>query len=54
MLAVCYWLAYNIWWNWHGLDPRVGLPLHICDVSGPMAPLALLTGWRWARATLYF
>ena len=19
-LAVGYWLAYNIWWNWHGID----------------------------------
>ena len=53
-LAVCYWLAYNTWWNWHGLDLRTGLPLHICDVNGLIAPLALLTGWRWARATLYF
>ena len=53
-LAVCYWLAYNIWWNWHGLDLRTGLPLHICDINGLMAPLALLTGWRFARATLYF
>ncbi len=52
--AVCYWLAYNTWWNWHGLDLRTGLPLHICDVNGLIAPLALLTGWRWARATLYF
>ncbi len=53
-LAVCYWLAYNIWWNWHGLDPRTGLPLQICDINGLMAPLALLSGWRFARATLYF
>jgi len=53
-LAVCYWLAYNIWWNRHGLDLRTGLPLQICDFNGLMAPLALLTGWRWARATLYF
>jgi len=53
-LAVCCWLAYNIWWNWHGLDLRSGLPLHICDLNGLMAPLALLTGRRWARATLYF
>jgi hypothetical integral membrane protein (TIGR02206 family) len=52
--AVGYWLGYNIWWNWHGLDLRIGLPLHICDVNGLIAPLALLTGWRWARATLYF
>lgn len=53
-LAVCYWLAYNAWWNWHGLDLRTGLPLHICDINGLMAPLALLSGQRWARATLYF
>jgi hypothetical integral membrane protein (TIGR02206 family) len=53
-LAVVYWLAYNIWWNWNGLDLRTGLPLQICDVNGLIAPLALLTQWRWARATLYF
>jgi hypothetical integral membrane protein (TIGR02206 family) len=53
-LAVCYWVAYNTWWNWHGLDVRTGLPLQICDVNGLIAPLALLSGWRLARATLYF
>ena len=53
-LAVAYWLAYTIWWNWNGLDLRTGLPLQICDINGVMAPLALLTQWRWARATLYF
>jgi hypothetical integral membrane protein (TIGR02206 family) len=53
-LAVGYWLAYNIWWNWNGIDWRTGLPLQLCDVNGLMAPLALVTGWRWARAALYF
>lgn len=53
-LAVGYWLAYNIWWNWNGIDVRTGLPLQICDFNGLMAPLALVTGWRFARATLYF
>ena len=53
-LAVCYWLAYNMWWNWNGLDLRTGLPLQICDFNGLVAPLALMTGWRWARAALYF
>jgi hypothetical integral membrane protein (TIGR02206 family) len=53
-LAVCYWLAYNIWWNWHGVDLRTGLPLQLCDINGLLAPLALVSGWRWARATLYF
>jgi len=54
VLALGYWLAYNIWWNWNGLDWRTGLPLQLCDANGLMAPLALLTGWRWARASLYF
>jgi hypothetical integral membrane protein (TIGR02206 family) len=53
-LAVAYWVAYNTWWNWHGLDLRTGLPLQLCDVNGLLAPLALVTTWRWARATLYF
>jgi hypothetical integral membrane protein (TIGR02206 family) len=53
-LAVTYWLVYNIWWNWHGLDPRSGLPLQLCDINGLMAPLALVSRWRFARATLYF
>ena len=26
--AVCYWIAYNTWWNWHGIDLPTGLPLH--------------------------
>lgn len=53
-LAVIYWIAYNIWWNRNGLDLRTGLPLQVCDLNGLIAPLALVTGWRWARATLYF
>jgi hypothetical integral membrane protein (TIGR02206 family) len=53
-LAVIYWLAYTTWWNWHGLEPRTGLPLQLCDVNGLLAPLALLSGWRAARATQYF
>ena len=52
--AVCYWLAYNIWWNWNGLDPRTGLPLQMCDLNGLVAPYALWRGQRWARAILYF
>ncbi len=52
--AVAVWLAYNIWWNWRGIDWRGGLPLQLCDINGLMAPFALVTGRRWARATLYF
>jgi hypothetical integral membrane protein (TIGR02206 family) len=54
VFAVVYWVTYNIWWNRHGLDPATGLPLHICDLNGLVAPLALITGKRWLRATLYF
>jgi hypothetical integral membrane protein (TIGR02206 family) len=54
IFALLYWLSYNIWWNRNGFDPAIGLPLHICDLSGVIAPLALLTLNRWLRATLYF
>jgi hypothetical integral membrane protein (TIGR02206 family) len=53
-IAICYWLIYLMWWNWSGLDWRDGLPLQICDLNGLLAPFALLSGQRWARATLYF
>jgi hypothetical integral membrane protein (TIGR02206 family) len=54
IFALVYWIAHNIWWNRHELNPATGLPLHICDLNGLVAPLALLTGRRWLRATLYF
>jgi hypothetical integral membrane protein (TIGR02206 family) len=52
--AVGVWLAYNIWYNWGGIDWQSGLPLQLCDINGLMAPFALVTGKRWARAALYF
>jgi hypothetical integral membrane protein (TIGR02206 family) len=54
IFALAYWIAYNTWWNWGGLDPRTGLPLQACDISGLIAPFALLTQNRTLRATLYF
>ena len=54
IFALAYWIAYNTWWNWNGLDLRNGLPLQACDVSGLLAPFALITLNRWLRATLYF
>jgi hypothetical integral membrane protein (TIGR02206 family) len=53
-LAVVYWIFYASWWNWHGIDWREGLPLQLCDINGLIAPYALLSQQRWARATLYF
>ena len=54
IVALVYWVAYNTWWNWGGVDLRTGLPLQACDVSGLVAPFALLTLNRWLRSTLYF
>ena len=54
LFGLVYWLSYNVWWNWHGIDFAGGLPLQICDVNGVIAPLALLTQHRWLRATLYY
>src|SRR5262249_4352933 len=34
IFALLYWVAYNTWWNWGGLDLRTGLPLQSCDISG--------------------
>ena len=52
--TVVVWIFYNAWWNWGTLDWYSGLPFHVCDVAGVLAPLAILTGNRWLRATLYF
>lgn len=54
IFGIVYWVTYNIWWNRHGLDLPYGLPLHICDINGLIAPLALFTLNRWLRATAYF
>jgi hypothetical integral membrane protein (TIGR02206 family) len=54
MLGIAYWVSYNIWWNIDGLDLPSGLPLHVCDLNGLIAPLALLTLNRLLRAMAYF
>ena len=52
--ALCFWIAYNVWWNWGGIDLFISLPLQPCDLAGLVAPLTLLSQRRWLRATLYF
>jgi hypothetical integral membrane protein (TIGR02206 family) len=49
-----FWVFYNVLWNWNGRDLYDALPLHLCDLNGLIGPLALITGHRWLRATLYF
>ncbi len=54
LFALAYRISYNMWWNWYGVDLRTGLPLQACDISGLVAPFALLTLRRPLRAMLYF
>lgn len=54
VFAFLVWGTYNTAWNWSGIDIVSGLPLHICDVGGVIAPLALISQKRFLRATLYF
>jgi len=51
--ALGAWVVSYVWLNWNGINPAT-LPLQVCGLLGLVAPLALLTGNRWLRATLYF
>lgn len=55
IFGIAYWvLSFAIRWSRNGLDLPSDLPLHICELNGLIAPLALLTLNRWLRATAYF
>lgn len=50
-----FFVLHQIYWlTPPRLNPAESLPLHVCDLNGLIAPLALLTGRRWLRAVLYF
>ena len=51
--ALGAWVVSYVWLNWSAIDLKM-LPLQVCGLLGLVAPLALLTGNRWLRATLYF
>lgn len=52
---IVIWLLYNIFYlHPTNFDWAVSLPLHVCDILGLIAGLALLTGLRLARAILFF
>ena len=53
VFALGAWVVSYVWLNWNGINPAT-LPLQVCGLLGVVAPLALLTGNRWLRATLYF
>lgn len=52
--CIVFWVFQNAWFHAAGIDWLTGLPLHICDLGLLIGPLALLTGNRIMRATLYF
>jgi hypothetical integral membrane protein (TIGR02206 family) len=53
MLGV--WLAAQVYWFLPGnFSIDEALPIHMCDLTGLIAPLLLLTGRRALRALLYF
>lgn len=57
LAALCAigWALVN---GWYLLPSRFeiqqSLPIHICDLAGLVAPIALLTCARWSRAIMYF
>jgi hypothetical integral membrane protein (TIGR02206 family) len=49
------WFLMNIWWLLpRNFNPQESWPLHLCDISAIIAPVALLSNRRWPRALLYF
>lgn len=46
--------SWTYWLLVHPTDIRKDLPLQACDWAGVLAPLALFTRWRWARAALCY
>lgn len=46
--------AHALLRDWPALDRAASLPLHVCDLVGLAAPLALLTRNRWWMAVTWF
>lgn len=55
VVALLGWPVFVGWWMVPGrFDPQHSWPLQLCDLAGLVAPIALLTGARWARALLHY
>lgn len=49
-----FWIfqqGYALLWTW---EPSSSLPLHVCDLTALLGPIALLTRKRLLRTTVYF
>lgn len=54
-LGLIAWVVQQALWMLPGhFDVRESLPLHICDLAGVLAPIALLRPARLLRAILFF
>lgn len=55
VLTLAVWITATIYWlHPANFDIEVSLPIHMCDMTGLLAPLVLLTGRRAFRSLLYF
>lgn len=55
IFAALVWLASAVLWSLPKyFDPAVSLPLHFCDLTGLLVPIAILTQRRSLYAILYF
>lgn len=53
--GLAFFVIHQVYWFMPArLDPNDSLPLHVCDINGLIAPLALLTRKRPLRAVLFF
>jgi len=53
--GLVFFVVHQIYWFLPAqYDPAKSLPLHICDLNGLIAPLAMLTRKRAWRTVLYF
>ncbi len=54
-IALAVWLLINVWWMLPmNFTLEESLPLHICDLAGLAAPVALWSSARWSRSILYY
>ena len=54
-MIIFFWIFYNIYYFLpHNFQWSVSLPLHVCDILGVVAIIAIFTCNRFARAFLYF
>lgn len=55
VLGLFSWMAWQMWWAMPSqFDAAEGLPLHICDLAGLFAAIALITGSRLFTTVLFF